>query len=276
LPLPELPSEVLAHYARTDERGRLFSGTGPLERARSEDLIRRHLPPPPARILDVGGGPATYACWLAREGYEVHLVDPVAKHVAEAREASARQADRPLASARVGDARALEEGDASADALLLMGPLYHLQERADRLGAWREAFRVLRRGGLVLAVGISRYASLLDGLATGSLDDPAFAAIVEGDLRDGRHINRTENDAYFTTAYLHHPDELSSEARAAGFEVLELVGLEGPGWLFADFEARWADPAGRDRLLKAARALEHEPALLAVSAHLMLAARRPA
>ena len=58
-----------------------------------------------------------------------------------------RGTPKPLASIRQGDARALPFADASADALLLLGPLYHLQERADRLRALREAARVLRPGG---------------------------------------------------------------------------------------------------------------------------------
>jgi hypothetical protein len=83
--VPEPPAEVLAHYARTDENGRLLAGPGPLERARSEEVILRHLPAAPARVLDVGGGPGPYACWLARLGHEVRLIDPVLP--AEAREA---------------------------------------------------------------------------------------------------------------------------------------------------------------------------------------------
>jgi hypothetical protein len=59
----------------------------------------------------------------------VHLLDPVPKHVEQARTASARQPEYPLASAEVGDARRLPHADASADAVLLLGPLYHLVER---------------------------------------------------------------------------------------------------------------------------------------------------
>jgi hypothetical protein len=65
---------------------------GRLERVRTEELIARFLPPAPATVLDVGGGPGAYAVWLARRGYAVHLVDPVELHVEQAREASARQA----------------------------------------------------------------------------------------------------------------------------------------------------------------------------------------
>src|SRR5207247_2477893 len=185
--------------------------------------------------------------WLAALGHEVHLVDALAQHVEYARRTSARQPDHPIASARVGDARRLDEADASVDAVLLLGPLYHLPERPDRLAALVEARRVLKPGGLVFAAGISRFASLFAGVFEGLLRDPAFVAIVERDLHDGRHANPTERD-YFTTAYFHLPHELEAEVREAGFVTLDLVGVEGPGWLLSDLEARWADPVERERL----------------------------
>lgn len=70
-----------------------------------QELLLRGLPPPPAVILDVGGGSGVYAHWLAAQGYTVHLVDGVPLHVEQARQASATQGAFPLASAEVGDAR---------------------------------------------------------------------------------------------------------------------------------------------------------------------------
>jgi ubiquinone/menaquinone biosynthesis C-methylase UbiE len=101
---------------------------GQLELARTQELLQRYLPPPSAVIVDAGGGSGVYAGWLARLGYEVHLIDPVPKHVEQARAASARQTDHPVASIRLGDARRLELPDQSVDAVLLLGPLYHLTE----------------------------------------------------------------------------------------------------------------------------------------------------
>ena len=261
-----MSDEVRAHYDLGLERARLSAGTGLIERARTEEVLRRWLPAPPARVLDVGGGPGTYVPWLTGLGYEVHLVDPVPLHVDQARAAGA-------ASARVGDARRLDEADAGYDAVLLLGPLYHITDRDGRVGALGEARRVVREGGVVAAAAISRFASLLDGLVTGALDDPDFAAIVERDLVDGQHRNPSSRPEWFTTAFFHHPDDLKAEVGAAGLRVEELVGLEGPAWLVRDVEARWADPQGRERLLGAARAVEREPALLGLSAHLLAVAR---
>src|SRR5262249_39568553 len=160
----------------------------------------RFLPAPPAVVADVGGGPGLYACWLADLGYEVHLYDPVPLHVAQAEAASKARPTHPLAGCAVGDARAVGRPDESADAVRLLGPLYHLTERADRLAALREARRVLRPRGTLVAAAISRFASALDGLRAGFLDDPAFAAIVSRDLADGQHRNSAGHPAYFTTA----------------------------------------------------------------------------
>jgi ubiquinone/menaquinone biosynthesis C-methylase UbiE len=269
-----LGAEVAAYYARGGEAGRLLAGHGRIELLRTQELILRHLPRGPAVVFDVGGGPGVYACWLAAQGHEVHLVDALPRHVAEALEASAHQPDRPLASATVGDARRLEAADECADAVLLFGPLYHLIGRSDRVAALVEARRVLRPGGLLFAVGIARFASLFSGVFERLLADPAARAIVERDLVDGQHRNPTDRD-YFTTSYFHLPHELEAEVRAAGFATLELVGVEGPGWLLADLDARWRDPEERERLLWAARAIEREPTLLGLSPHVLVVARKP-
>lgn len=267
--------EIEAHYARGGEARRLFETHGQIELARTQEIILRYLPPSPGTILDVGGGPGVYACWLAARGYRVHLIDAMPLHVEQAQQASALQPAAPVASLRVGDARRLEEADGTVDAALLLGPLYHLTERGDRIRALREARRVLRPGGLLFAAAVGRFASLLSGVAENLLGDPDFAAIVARDLRDGQHRNPTDKD-YFTTAYFHRPEELTSEVGEAGFELVELLGVEGPAWLLPDLERRWADGEERERLLEAARAVEREPTLLGIHPHLLAVARRGA
>jgi ubiquinone/menaquinone biosynthesis C-methylase UbiE len=267
-------AEVAAFYARGLERDRLAAGAGALELARTQALLERYLPTPPAVVADVGGGPGRYAVWLAARGYRVHLVDPVPLHVEQARAAARERPDTALASAEVGDARALRLADESADAVLLLGPLYHLPERADRVRALAEARRVCRRGGLVVAAAISRYASTLDGLRGGYLEDPAFAVVAAGDLRDGRHRNPTGDPAYFTTAYFHRPEDLAAECTAAGLTHEATLAVEGAAWLLADLDARLADARRRAVLLAALAALETEVTLLGVSAHLLAVARR--
>jgi SAM-dependent methyltransferase len=266
--------QIEDHYASGYEADRLHTGEGLLERERSRELLRRFLPPAPATILDVGGGPGGYACWLAGQGYRVHLIDITPLHVQLAKEASQRQPEAPLASASVGDACALSWNAETVEAVLLFGPLYHLTDRTDRLKALQEAHRVLKSGGVLLAVGVSRFASTFDGLRRGFLKDPDFAEIVDQDLKSGQHRNPTGKPEYFMETFFHHPDELRTEVAEAGFRVRGIYGVEGPCWLLPDFSAWWENEEQQERLLQIARTLETEPALLGVSAHLIAVAAK--
>lgn len=264
-------NDVAAHYDRYREEDRLRDGVGQIELLRTQQVLRRHLPPSPAEIVDVGGATGVHAEWLLDDGYQVHLVDLTPRHVEQA---LIRLGERGL-SASVGDARQLTRPDASADVVLVFGPLYHLHERADRVRVLREAYRVVRRGGLIAVAAISRFASLFDGLARGFLFEPEFRAIVDTDLLDGRHRNPTDRHEWFTTAYFHLPDELADEVGDAGLTMVELVGLEGlAGWL-PQLDDRMRDADDRNVIIDAARRTESEPTLLGLSPHLLAVARRP-
>jgi SAM-dependent methyltransferase len=269
--------DIAAYYDRGYEEGRL-GDWGRLEFLRTRELLARFLPAPPATVLDVGGAAGAYALPLAAEGYDVHLVDPVALHVEQALAASSAQPDAPLASVVVGDARALAVDDHSADVVLLLGPLYHLTEAADRTRALREARRALRPGGLLAASAITRFASTLDGVAQGFLLEPGFEAIVERDLADGQHRNPDDHPGWFTTAYFHRPEELEREVAATGFEVTALVAVEGAVGAAAEartLDAWLDDPGRREVLLRAIRRVEAEPSLLGASPHVLALATAP-
>lgn len=268
-----LPPEFFEHYASGYEAQRLQRGSSQIELTRTQELVMRYVPPLPAVIFDVGGGPGVYACWLAKQGYEVHLVDAMPLHVELARQASQGQPDAPLASIEAGDARSLKRLNESCDVVLLFGPLYHLTERIDRLAALQEAHRVLRFGGLLLAMGISRFSSALDALRQGWVDDPAFQ-IVERDLLDGQHRNPTNHPGYFTTAFFHHREELQSEVEESGFRHERTLPVEGPLWLSDYVVANFSDQKRREHFLALARRLEEEPSLLGASAHLLVVARK--
>ena len=273
---PSTPSTsaLAPFYALGQERDRLFSDGEPrLELTRTLELLDRFLPPAPARLIDVGGGPGAYAVIWALAGYDVHLYDLLDQHVLQAREAADAQPGHPFTAA-VADARSVPEPDASADVVVLLGPLYHLTEQAQRDAALAEAWRILKPGGVVAAVGISRFTALLDGLWQGWLGDPVFRGIAERDLVDGQHRNpdpvRYPN--WFTTAYFHLPEELTGEVRGAGFEDVSLYGIEGPGQLMQE---NWSDPARREQMLLAARAVESEPSLSGLSSHILAVGTKP-
>lgn len=264
----ELPSEITAHYETGVETERLFSGVGKLEMERTKEIILRYLPPPPAVVLDVGGGMGAHALWLAGRQYEVHLIDPVPLHIEEARRASIQQR-YPLASVTLGDARSLDRPNSSVDVALFLGPMYHLTDRVDRQNALSEASRTLRSGGVIFVAAISRFASLLDGMWRGFIDDPEFEQITRRDLKTGQHRNPSGHPHYFTTAFFHHPDELRQEMSDVGFTKIEILAVEGFAWLLSDFNARWNDARRRAQLLDLIRMVEKQPSLMGMSAHLL-------
>jgi SAM-dependent methyltransferase len=258
-------AELSAHYSRGEERDRLSAGRGLLEFIRTTSIVLRFLPAAPALVADIGGGPGRYALWLAGLGYRVEHRDLMPLHVRQL----AADADGVAGlHTAVGDARELDLADASVDAVLLLGPLYHLRRRTDRVRALAEARRVVRPGGPVFAAAISRWAPRIDGILLSRLDEtyPDMPEVVVGVERTGQ-LPPLGPGSF--SGFCHRPRQLAAELRDAGFSVADLVSVEGPAFMLADLAERLEDPAGRAVVLDTARALERVPELLGVGPHLL-------
>jgi ubiquinone/menaquinone biosynthesis C-methylase UbiE len=261
------------YYEIFEEGKRLTAGLGKLEFERTQILLRRFLPAPPAIVLDIGGGTGPYSRWLAESGYTVHLVEPSVKLLAQARNLAKKKRGAPLFHCRHGDARSLDFPDRFADAVLLFGPLYHLTTKAERLRALGESRRVLKKTGRIFAAAISRFASAVDGLARGFFGESDFFDIINRDLAGGRHRNPTGRVEFFTDAHFHRPLELRTEIESAGFVSCRIFPVEGLGIFVRDFDSVWAQPRLRRRLLAIVEKTENEPSILGVSPHLLAMAR---
>lgn len=247
------------HY---DEIDRLSTNAfGRLEFERTKELLARFLPPAPARVLDVGGGPGVYAAWLASLGYEVTLVDPVARHREQA-------AAHGTFAVEDGDARALTAPDGSFDAVLMLGPLYHLVDPADRARALAEARRVAGTGGVVAAAFISRHAPIIDLAANARMDD----TMVEH-LSELRHSGYNDPATGFTVAYFHTVEEIRADFAGGGLGDPAVYAIEGP--LTPVLAGGYAEdrPDVFEAALRAARLVEDDPAMLAATAHVLAVAR---
>lgn len=188
--------------------------------------LAEHLPPPPVQVLDCGGGPGRYAIELAHCGYEVALFDLSAENLQLAR-AKAAEAGVTLTGYEQGTATDLSRfPDDTFDAVLLMGPLYHLLEEKDRRRALAEARRVLKPGGRLFAAFISRYAPL----RWAAVHEPTWpleqAERLETLLVTGVSPLCGEEDIEFI-AHHAHPTEVVPLCQDVGFEVITVLGLEG-------------------------------------------------
>jgi 2-polyprenyl-3-methyl-5-hydroxy-6-metoxy-1,4-benzoquinol methylase len=265
----EVPPEILQHYREADENDRLRFGLGQLEFLRTQAIVRRHLPRSELRIADIGGATGVHAEWLAEDGHDVHIFDVVPEHVQAAQQLAKTS---PRISAELGDARQLPAPDDTFDAALLLGPLYHLPSRDDRVLALSETARVVRPGGLVFVAAISRFASLFDSLEKGFLFSRQGAEMIEQDLATGQHRNDANISGWFTTAYFHRPEELSEECRDAGLDVLTVVGVEGMAIWQPHLADRWTEVIDRQVIVKSAEMIESEESLLGLSPHLIAVA----
>jgi SAM-dependent methyltransferase len=267
-------SAMRAYYELGEEEARLADGAvGHLEYERTKEIVLRHLPPPPAGVADIGGGPGRYSHWLAGLGYQVLHRDLMPLHVTQLQQTQLQQTRETNAriDSAVADARDLDLADASVDAVLLLGPLYHLDQHRDRVAALAEARRIARPGAPVFAAAINRWAMRLDDVLRRRRYQqlPDLEEQLEPLERTGR-ITPLYPGSF--VGYTHRPDELRAEIRAAGLHLTSLVSVEGPAFLLGDLPERLADPDDRRVVLDTIRALEQVPELLGAGTHLLATA----
>ena len=264
---------IKAFYNSTGvETDRLDQNVFQLEKTRTQQIVLQYLKPG-MTIADIGGASGTYSFWLHDMGYEVHLLDAAEFHIEAAIKIS-KEKNKLLGSILLGDARSLPYSENQFGLVLLFGPLYHLQQKTDRIRAITEAKRVLKPGGVLLATTISRYASLLDGFWQNFIDDPEFEKIMEQDITHGNHFNTTGNPFYFTEAHFHNQEEIEEEFTLAGFPHFSIKAIEGFGWLVPGFMDRWKDEIWKKKLLQYIQQTDSDPVMIGISAHVMTAAMK--
>lgn len=255
-----IDARIQTYYGEVfDEDARLTtrSPQGPVEFLRTQEIIRAHVPA--GRVLDIGGGAGIHARALQDAGYDVDLIDPVARHIDQAQAVGVR--------AQIADARELHFDDDVFDAALMLGPLYHLASRDDRLKAISEAARVVRPGGFVFAAGLSRYIAFGKTTLGRPVPEPYPGEWVTL-AADGVPVSGMR----FPAGHFHGAEELEAEVTAAGLVVLDVVGVEGPaGGLLESLESAGEELI--DAALLIARTAASLPGIRDMSAHLIAISR---
>lgn len=265
--------EVYDFYNNGAEINRLEQGLGIIEFYRSKEIISAYLKQNLV-VYDIGGGIGKYSPWLAENGHNTTLIE-LAPNAVE----YAKTHQTVSYNAEVGDARSINKPDESADIVLLMGPLYHLQNEVDRNKALSEAYRVLKKGGLLFAAGISKFSSTTWALSVYGngcdfIDDDIYLDMLKCELHTGEHHRPKEYPFIIANAYFHTIDKLRNEISSNGFYIINSHAVEGCIWFTPKLEEKWSDENSRNRLLEIIHLTEHEDTLMGMSPHIMVVARK--
>ncbi|MBQ8957840.1 MAG: class I SAM-dependent methyltransferase [Bacteroidales bacterium] len=268
-------NEIYDFYNNGAEIGRLERGLGIVEFHRTKEILSRYINGGKV-IYDIGGGIGMYAAWLAKLGNEVHLIE-LAENAVEYAKANMMQDCHFIAE--MGNALEVNRPNESADVVLLMGPLYHLRDRGDRLQAFSEARRVLKKSGLMVAAGISKFGSMTWALSVYGekndfIDDPVFFNMILGEMTTGDHIRPTEYPKFVAESYFTTSEEMKTEIAEVSFSVEKAVAVEGCIWFTPHLAEKWEDEASRERLLEIVRITESEPEMMGMSPHFLVVARK--
>lgn len=259
-------------YNQASEEDRLENGMGTFEFERVKSLIEKYISGANATIIDVGGGTGKYAEWLAKKNHDVHLVEPVLKHIKLAQKRANKLKNK--FSVIQGESQNLNFPDGFADLVILHGPLYHLQDQEDRERTIREAKRVLKKDGIVLGFAINHSASTVVGLFNGMIHNEAYFNMCKTELSEGVHNPPKDFPWLLAEAFYHKPDQLKHEFLTQKLTFLNLHAVEGMAWLDANFFTSLADEKKKKTLIELIELTENDNHLLAFSPHMMIAAKK--
>ena len=262
---------VLEYYENYEQENERITRS-PLEFIRTKEIISRFLPENQIKIIDLCGASGHYSYWLAQKGHEVHLMDLSKKHTNEAKD-NEKQYNARLASISCGDARSTQWKDETFDMVLLMGALYHLQEKEDRLQCLKEAYRILKKGGTAVFSYISRYASMIDGFKHGFINDPMFCDIMDKDILTGRHNNPENKHGYFTNAYFHTTNDVKNELIESKFCDLLLYAVESFGNM-VDIRDYIGNNEKLQKLLHYIKIIEQDMEMIGISDHWLVISKK--
>ncbi|USZ67807.1 class I SAM-dependent methyltransferase [Halorussus salilacus] len=259
-----------------------------MEFENTTDYLAEFLPDS-GRVLDAGGGPGRYTCWLAERGYEVEHCDLSAEQVAIAREKVAERGLGDRATCQRGDLRDLPFADDAFDAVCCLGgPLSHVVDDAERADAMAELRRVARGGhaseaseaasresaGAPAFVSvIGRFAMLRD-VVQFSLEDAhgLLAPIAEDGDYTAERVEKLGSGEGWAECHGFRADEFEAELEDAGFDVDRLVGLENVATR-TKRELADADEAALDDVREVVRTLREDRTAVDFSEHMLAVCR---
>ncbi len=258
-------SDIAAFYNSDPEREHGRLDINQLEYDLTWRYLNRYLPSQ-GSILEVGAATGRYTLELVKQGYTLTAVDLSAALIEKSRKNIAVEGFERQVRFVVADARDLGEvAEKGFDAVLLMGPLYHLVVEADRKLALKEAFEHLRGGGIIFSSFLSRFGVMGDLLKNvpGWIEDQAEARSM---LENGKRPDDYPRGGF--RGYFAQISELAPLHEAIGFKTLSVVGVE-PGISADDDSYNKLQGMQRQLWLDLLYEISTEKSILGASRHLL-------
>jgi len=227
---------------------------------------------PSSNVLEVGAATGGYTLWLARHGHCVTAVDLAGNLVEKCRQRVSEEKLEAAVDCRVADARDLSGlRRRTYDAVLLMGPLYHLVLREDRVRALQESYGRLKPGGILFSAMISRFGimgDLIRNIPEWIENQKEARSVIES----GRRPDDFPKGGF--RGYYVKVDEIVPLHEERGFESLVVAGVE-PAISADDEGYNRLEGSQRELWLDLLYELSREPSLVASSRHLLYIGRKP-
>ena len=239
------------------------------------DLTWRYLNqylPTRGSILEVGAATGRYSRQLAKRGYAVTAVDLSAALIEQSRKHIIDEGLEPYVRFVVADARDLSEvAENDFDAVLMMGPLYHLIVEADRKLALKEAFDRLREGGIIFSAFLSRFGVMGDLLKNvpSWIEDQAE---VRSLLEKGRRPDDYPRGGF--RGYFAHVSEIAPLHETVGFQTITVAGVE-PAISADDESFNRLQGKQRQLWLDLLFEISREQVIVGASRHLLYVGKKP-
>jgi S-adenosylmethionine-dependent methyltransferase len=226
--MPDDVSDIQSFYdASAEKEGRRLE-VHQLERDMTWHYLDKYLPRQ-GKILEIGAATGAYTVMLAKRGYPVTAVDFAPSLLEVCRKRAKAEGVGGKVTCITADGRDLSPVTASDyDAVLMMGPFYHLVLEADRRQALAEATCKLKKGGVIFSTFISRFGIWNDIIQNypQQIEWPGWfePMFVKGSQDIPEEFRGKAFRGYFAAT-----EEITPFHEKMGFKTLALAGIETAG-----------------------------------------------
>ena len=206
---------LINYYNKFNEEKRLNTRHGKIEYITTMKYIKKYLEPND-KIIEIGAGTGKYSISLSNEGYDVTAVELVKHNIKEIEKKSKK------VKTILGNAINLKKiKDNTYDMTLLLGPMYHLITKEEKIKALEEAKRITKKNGIIIvAYCMNDYAVIIHGFR----DNFIKKAIKNKEINSNFHLTPKNTDLYSRVTI----DDINELNKLVNIKRIKIISPDGP------------------------------------------------